>query len=84
MKFWKNNRLDAEFDLPIEQVATLFAESEWAALPWLLDRSLRAFLTDQAGPVCAVWDDEEAFNALLDLVLTRRRTARTTGKEHRS
>jgi len=84
MKFWKNNRLDAEFDMPLEELAVLFAASEWAAVPWLLDRSLRAFLTDQGGPVCAVWDDEEAFNALLDLVLTQRRTVRATGQDRRS
>jgi hypothetical protein len=61
MKFWKNNRLDAEFDLPEAEVARLFAESEWADNPWPLDRRLRAFLTDPAGPVSAVWDDEDAY-----------------------
>lgn len=59
MKFWKNNRLDAEFDLPEAEVARLFAESPWADHPWPLDRRLRAFLTDPGGPVSAMWEDQD-------------------------
>ncbi len=84
MKFWKNNRLDAEFDMPTEQVADLFAASEWADVPWLIDRALRGFLTDQAGPVSAVWDDEQAFDELVELVLTQRRNTRATDRAGRS
>jgi len=76
MKFWKNNRLDAEFDLPIEQVAAMFAESTWADVPWLIDRRLCAFLTDTDGPVSAVWDDREAYDQLVDLVLADERRQR--------
>jgi hypothetical protein len=78
MKFWKNNRLDAEFDLPIEQLAVLFAQSKWAGVPWLIDRRMCAFLTDSDGPVSAVWDDQTSYNALVDLVLAaERRQTRT-------
>lgn len=68
MKFWKNNRLDAEFDMPTADVARLFAQSTWAGQPWPLDRRLRAFLTDPSGPVSAVWDDEDAYEELRRLI----------------
>ena len=53
MKFWKNNRLDVEFDMPVPGVARLFTESTWADHPWPLDRRLRVFLTAPAGPISA-------------------------------
>ena len=73
MKFWKNNRIDAEFDLPVEQLAVMFAESRWAGVPWLIDRRVCAFLTDTDGPVSAVWDDQQAYEQLVDLILEQQR-----------
>ncbi len=85
MKFWKNNRLDAEFDLPIEQVAVLFARSKWAGLPWLIDRRLCAFLTDTDGPISAVWNDQASYDQLVDLILANeRRQARAAVEAGRS
>jgi len=68
MKFWKNNRLDGEFDLPEAEVARLFAKSPWADHPWPLDRRLRAFLTDPGGPVSAVWEDQAAYEEVRRLI----------------
>jgi len=76
MKFWKNNRLDAEFDMPAAEVARLFAESAWADHPWPLDRRLRAFLADPGGPISAVWDDEDAYEEVRQLVQAAERQRR--------
>jgi hypothetical protein len=73
MKFWKNNRIDAEFDLPVEQLADMFCQSKWAGVPWLIDRRVCAFLTDTDGPVSAVWDDQQAYERLIELVLEQQR-----------
>ncbi len=81
MKFWKNNRLDAEFDLPIAEVAVLFAGSKWAAVPWLIDRRMCAFLTDTDGPISAVWDDQASYEALVDLALAAERQQTRTAIE---
>lgn len=71
MKFWRNNRLDAEFTLPIAAVAGLFMTSLWNVPDSLLDRQLRGFLTDNSGPISAVWDDEDHYNQLVRLVESR-------------
>jgi hypothetical protein len=84
MKFWKNNRIDAEFDLPVEQLAVMFAESRWADVPWLIDRRVCAFLTDTDGPVSAVWDDQQSYEQLVDLILEQqRRQTHEVGKAAR-
>jgi hypothetical protein len=73
MKFWKNNRIDAEFETAIEELADMFLESKWAGVPWLIDRRVCAFLTDTDGPVSAVWDDQQAYEQLVDLILAQQR-----------
>jgi hypothetical protein len=73
VKFWKNNRIDAEFDLPVEELAAMFLESKWAGVPWLIDRRVCAFLTDTDGPVAAVWDDQASYEQLVDLALAAER-----------
>jgi hypothetical protein len=84
VKFWKNNRLDATFDLPVEQLAVMFAESPWAGVPWLIDRRVCAFLTDTDGPVSAVWDDQQSYEQLVDLALAaERQQTREAGKAGR-
>ncbi len=71
MKFWKGNRLDGEFDRDISDVAAQFWVSPYGGShlrgsTWPLERSLRAFLTDQQ-EFNAVWEDEAEFGRLLDL-----------------
>jgi hypothetical protein len=74
MKFWRGNRVDAEFDRPIDQVAVQFwnspeGSSQLCGSTWPLERSLRAFLTDPQG-FNAVWDDEDEFGRLFERVRT--------------
>jgi hypothetical protein len=80
VRFWKNNRLDAEFDMDVADVARMFANSAWAEVLWPTDRKLRAFLTDPAGPISAVFDTDETYAQLVDLVLeSQRRPADRSG-----
>lgn len=72
MTFWRNNRLDAEFTMAIAIVADLFMASQWNDPDGLLDRQLRAFLTDNSGPISAVWDNETHYNQLLQLIQSHR------------
>ena len=58
MKFWKNNRLDGTFDVPIEQIVALFRASVWWTADLDLDSAVRCFLLDADGPVSAVWDEQ--------------------------
>jgi hypothetical protein len=77
--FWKNNRLDAQFEMAAAEVAALFAASAWAGPghDWPLDRRLRAFLTETDGSISAVWDDEGAYGELRQLAQAAER--RPTG-----
>jgi hypothetical protein len=76
MRFWRNDRLVAEasFELPAELVVAQFIASSWsqAALP--LHDQMRGFLTDQAGPVRAVWNDAADLARLCELARTRSST----------
>lgn len=58
MKFWMNNRLDGTFDVAVEQVVAQFQVSPWWVADLDLMSAIRGFLTDPAGPIRAVWDDE--------------------------
>lgn len=58
MKFWQNNRLDGTFEAPVEQLVAQFRVSIWWAADLDIESAVRGFLTDAAGPVRAVWDDE--------------------------
>lgn len=69
MKFWRDNRLDAEFELAPARVVELFHASAYWRVDWPLERSMRAFITDADGPISAVWDDDEAFEEILRLSL---------------
>jgi hypothetical protein len=81
--FWKNNRLDAQFENPAAEVAALFAASAWAGPghDWPLDRRLRAFLTETDGPISAVWDDEAAYGELRQLAQAAERQPGTPGQQ---
>ena len=58
MKFWQNNRLDGNFEAPVEQLVAQFRASTWWTADLDLESAVCGFLTDAAGPVRAVWDDE--------------------------
>ncbi len=68
------------FVLPVDRVAAMFCSSEFADAPWLLDLRLRAFLTNPVGPINARWDDQAAFDQLVDAVLTHRLQARRAAR----
>ena len=57
MRFWRNNRLDGTFEVPIEQIVAQFRASAWWTADTDLDSAVRGFLLDADGPVSAVWDD---------------------------
>jgi hypothetical protein len=74
MKFWRCNRLDAEFEANIQEVAEEFvaavANNEDLKLKldsWPLDRSLRDWLTSPGG-FNSTWDDNEAYDDLIEAV----------------
>lgn len=60
MKFWKGNRLDGEYDMPVTEVAAQFA-AWYKANPdevgGNLERELRYWLTSKDG-LDSVWVDE--------------------------
>lgn len=89
MEFWRENRLDQRFEMPVAEVADKFltwaiAQPGWqeARLSGLieakgmnLERILRWWLTDPAG-LNSVWDEqhgEESFGALYLIVRDRLR-----------
>lgn len=70
---WRNNRIDARFTLPLNTVADQFLASPWADKPWPIDRALAAFLTDNDGPISAVWEtDTGEYTQLANLIAGRR------------
>jgi hypothetical protein len=69
MKFWKDNKADAETDWPVQAVADAFCTAmthgDWPSklANWPLDRTLRDWLTDPDG-FSATWTDENGFAEL--------------------
>ncbi len=82
MRFHRPNPTGATvtFVLPVERVAAMFCSSEFAFAPWLLDLRIRAILTNPVGPINARWDDQAAFDQLVDAVLTHRLQMRRAGR----
>lgn len=71
MRFWKGNKLAAEFSWPTGAVCYAFMrqygpESD-TAMYWPVERQLRNFLTGPAG-FNSTWDDEATFTELLEEV----------------
>ncbi len=82
MRFWRNNRLDGEFEMPAAEVVELFAASAyWEARGVPLDRRLRLFLTDSAGPIAAVFEEDD-YAQLFDLVLDAYRDRKRPSAGH--
>ena len=69
MKFWKNNRLDEEFEIHPSEVLDKFLESEHYK-NWLegcnFDRCLRGFLTDKDG-LSSTFENED-YEKLADYI----------------
>jgi hypothetical protein len=68
LTMWKDNRVDGEHEMAIEEIARLYLESSWADQPMNLERKVRSFMTDPDGPISSVWTDDETFQRLLDLI----------------
>ena len=72
MRFWRNNRLDAEFDMPIEKLVEEFEASKYESMLMPLERKVSLFLSDPDGPVSGTWElDDPDYDRLLDLIAER-------------
>lgn len=59
MILFKNNRIDARFEMPNIEIAEKFMKSEFAAIEdWPLRRQLRAFISYAEG-LCSTFEDGE-------------------------
>lgn len=75
MKFWRGNKIDAEYELSVEEVARKFLNSKYSTanpqhdeiiefLP--LERRLRNFMTAPDG-LNSTWDNEDDFDQVWDI-----------------
>ncbi len=55
---WRNNRIDAEWHIDLEELARRFAASGWAGQPWPLRRRILLFVTSPDG-LCSTFLDED-------------------------
>lgn len=69
---WHNNRLDRQEELELAPLADRFQKSEWAAEKLPARRAVAGYL---AVVEHVTWEDRDAFDALVDLIIERRRTA---------
>jgi hypothetical protein len=74
MKFWKGNRLDAKFDMPVQAMAEQFVSAiardedlKLKAEYWPLDRALRGWLTSPGG-FNVSWEDHDDYEDLIEAV----------------
>jgi len=73
MKFWKDNRIDGEYDMTVDQIAEGFLASGWAEIEWPSERKLAAYLGDRAGGgLSSTWEDRLTFNAVVDRIIELR------------
>jgi hypothetical protein len=77
VKLWKDNRVDAEYEMDPADVAAGFLASRWAGVRWPLERRLRAYMTakEADGGLSSVWEDEtgDGFGAVLAAIRGPRR-----------
>lgn len=76
MKLWKDNKVDAEWELPDDEVASRFLASKYAnpeEYPWPLERRLRVFISDnEPDGLQSVFDWEDpSYSSVLDIIEAR-------------
>lgn len=67
---WRNNRLDQEESIPLEQLAEGFLHSEYADAEMVLERAVGLYLMNVEH---ATWEDRQAFGTLCDLIVEKAR-----------
>lgn len=69
MKLWKGNKTAAEWELPAEEIARLYMESEWPDTVMRVERKVAIFMSDAAGPIASSYEQDDEYARLLDLVV---------------
>lgn len=72
MRLWRNNRIDGEYEMAETDIAAAYFDSEYATIPWPLDRKVRAFMTATDG-LSSVWLDEGSYERVIDAILADER-----------
>ena len=75
MKLWKHNRLDQEYELSTDELATGFLASQWADSPMMLEPALSLYIGSalESSFDPTVPSERKDFNEVVDEVLKRRR-----------
>lgn len=55
---WRNNRIDGEWHIGLEELARRFAVSGWAGQPWPLRRRILLFVTSPDGLSSTFLDED--------------------------
>lgn len=78
MRLWKDNRLDAEFEMTPEEIADGFAESEWIKRDDLnTDRALRGYIAEDLHGAWDPFEQEPEYMPVLNLAQGKRRELAT-------
>lgn len=73
MKLWKDDRIDGEYEMTIDELARGFLASGWVDVEWPYERKLVAYLTSgDRGGLRSSWDDLVAFDAVVDFIVELR------------
>ena len=82
MRFWRENKLDGEFDAPVREIADGFAyavahDKDWREKfgQWPLEHVLRDWLTSPLG-LNSTWEDETGHESFDELLQAARQLAR--------
>jgi hypothetical protein len=70
MQLWRGNKVSEPFTMTLEELASGYLKSRYAATNWPLDRSLALYLADPAF-INGSWTDQRAYTALRKLVLEK-------------
>lgn len=54
IKLWRDNRIDGEWEISLDDLAAQFAGSRWAGYEWPLERSVRAPLKVPGRPTLLI------------------------------
>ena len=85
VKFWKENKIDQEFDWPVTVVADAFMTHYWREklqdAPFPLERMLRGWLTAKDG-LNSVWEAEEGPDSFEELYIQVRDRTKAELAQH--